>query len=213
MSESANRQNASLEDLLRGLAELPPAQRRPIEAPHDVSDFGRSSILAAVVALMIFVPGCAASAFLLLQSDDAIASPGLSPGSDPLLTKSDRLPPFARPVEPAHDSIAHALVLGDVKSMSALYTPRNIAAVVPATMRGRIEDLPIAATSAGANAQDAMAELITSPTPKPKARHRLAPVKQPKLVAEVVQPEPEPPSLLQRLFGQISLNPITPSES
>jgi hypothetical protein len=197
MSESADTRITSLEDLLRDLAAIPLAQRHPVEAPRDASDFGRSSIFAAVVALMIFVPGCAASAIFLLQSDDAIALPAHPPGSEPVLTKSDRLPPFAQPLEPVHGFDSHALVPADAGPMSARDTPQGIAHLDSLAIRGRIEELTVASTSESVVQE---AEKATVAPPRPKAKRRLARVKAPKLVAEIL-PEPEPPSLLQRLFG------------
>jgi hypothetical protein len=92
----------------------------------------------------------------------------------PLLGRSDRLQPVARPAELPHNFDQLTMVLGDVESLSALDTPRDAAYFGSGAIGGRIDNLPCVAASDSIVRQDAVADVVAVPIPKQKARRRLA---------------------------------------
>lgn len=200
MTGSTYKHTAPIEDLLRGLADAAAVRREHEELHGRTSGIDGRSIAAAALALFIFVPGCAAATAFLLQSDEAFATPTQVSTRKPLLAKTDRL---ALPGQAADSaSGTHAFI----ESETAPQVQGDAGFLGSFTIRGRIEDALTETFADGHAAQDVAALAEKSPSPprqKPKRHHTRA--RLTKLVAETAPPAPEPPSLLQRLFGVRSL--------
>jgi hypothetical protein len=205
MSGSAYKHTAPVEDLLKGLAYVAAARRAEDERRRAPAVDGRS-IVAAAVALFIFVPGCAAATVFLLQTEDAIASPLQPVARSPL--KSDRLPLPDRVADSAFGfDPATVARSGSIEAASALHMQSDAGFLGTVIIRGRIEDdLTEAAADSGSLQEAAAAapEQLLSPPPKHKSRRHAVRTKAPKQLAEH-HPDPEPPTILQRLFGLRSL--------
>jgi hypothetical protein len=215
MSGSTYKHTAPIEDLLKGLSDAAAVRREQDEARQRASAIDGHSIFAAAVALFIFIPGCAAATVFLLQTDDAIASPARPVVRKPLLVKADRLPLSEQPPDGAYGFEAATVARpGPIEAETALHMQSDAGFLGAVIIRGRIEDELSEAAVDAANAPDAGASAQTvgaappqsfSPPPKQKLKHHAVRPRAPRLIAETVSPEPEPPSLLQRLFGLRSL--------
>jgi hypothetical protein len=208
MSRSTYTHTAPIEELLKGLADAAAARRAQDESRQRSVVFDAHSIVAAAVALFIFVPGCTAATLFLLQTDDAIASPVQLPAREPAFVKSDRLPLPGRSLEADHGfdptTVARS---GLIESETALHMQSDSSFLGSVIIRGRIDDMPaeVATVAPVAEAADVPPEDTISPQPKQKPKRHAVRARPPKLVAEIIPPEPEPPSLMQRLFGSRSL--------
>lgn len=148
------------------------------------------SVFASLLAILIFVPGCAAATVLLMRSDDRvtpIAAPRLTAAS----AKSDRQPPdhwSPNAIEILLSPMGEARI-----DTATVFEDPALAVLVSGSMQMRGSITPPSQAVA-----DAMA---LAPAPKRAAR----PAKPLKVVAEAAPPpppEPAPPStLLERLFG------------
>lgn len=208
MSGSTYIHAAPIEDLLKGLADAAAARRAQDESRQRSLAFDAHSIVAAAVALFIFIPGCTAATLFLLQTDDAIASPVQPATRKPAFLKADRLPLPGRAVETDHGFDSATVARPDlIESETALHMQSDSSFLGSVIIRGRIDDTPaeVAEAAPVTEAADVPSEDSISPQPKQKPKRHAVRARPPKLVAENIPPEPEPPSLMQRLFGLRSL--------
>ena len=180
MSGSTSAPIFQIEDLLHSYGEVL-AAKRALETPsRKAAAFDARSLMAGFLAVFVFAPGCAAATAFLMKADDR--APVIDP---PSASKSNRMPlaqwQARPPVDPDHIA---APVVVDVSFLG------------PVAIRGRL-DGEIVATAV---AEPAAPELkVITPRPRRKIEiRRAAPVS---VVAEAVVPEPEPPSLLEKLFA------------
>jgi hypothetical protein len=187
MSGSTQTHTFEVEALLKSYGEALAARRLREALPQPAATFDSRPYVAAFLAFLIFAPGCAAAAVFLMKSDGNVP-PFVAPDDNaPLVAKSDRLPLNTWGLEAAKGAETRLI------ARLALADP---AFLVPMSIRGSLEDavatVPVVAAE--------MPETILS-APRSRARREVRRIAPTKLVAEVVQPEPPPPSLLEKLFG------------
>lgn len=205
-------QIVQVEDLLRGFAATPGAPADDVMTCDDASSndesslfrflsFDSKSVLASVLAILVFAPGCAAGTVFLMRADDRIppiVAPRLNP---PMVAKSDRLPPDHWSPD-AVEMLLGPKAEARIVAATVFEDPTFLA---PMLIRGSIADGTITTFADDAHAvadassiADAMA---LAPRPKPKRDSRR--FKPAKLVAEIapLQPEPPVPTFLEKLFG------------
>ena len=194
MSGSTQTHTFEVEALLKSYGEALAARRLREALPQPAATFDSRPYVAAFLAFLIFAPGCAAAAVFLMKSDGNVP-PFVAPDDNaPLVAKSDRLPLNTWGLEAAKGAETRLI------ARLALADP---AFLVPMTIRGSLED---AVATVPVVAADTPEAILTAPAaPRSRARREVRRIAPTKLVAEVVQPEPPPPSLLEKLF---SLRPL-----
>jgi hypothetical protein len=189
-------QIVQVEDLLRfaGTTPVRNAATAIEEAPADDAAAARvalngKSLLASLLALLIFAPGCAAGTIFLMRADDRIP-PLVTPRFNaPVVAKSDRLPPEHWNPD-AVEMLLGPKAEARIEAAAVFEDPASLA---PMVIRG---SLTIDAAELRSVA-DAMAL-----APRSKPRRDVRRVKSAKVVAEIEpQPEPPPPTFLEKLFG------------
>ena len=192
MCESTQTQSFQVEDLLHHFGAALAAKREqdmPVRKPAGVD--GRS-LLAGFLAVFVFAPGCAAATVFLMNAEDRLSPITMQDGRSPSVSKANRLP-LSQWKAKAAVSVATAppaLIAEDSSFLG------------PLAIRGRLDEEIIAAAMVAEVAAPAEGTVV-SPRPKRKQEARRArPVT---VVAEAAVPEPEPPSLFEKLFAPRNL--------
>jgi hypothetical protein len=192
MSGSTQARIFQVEDLLRSVGEAlatPEAEA----APQNRSwRFDSRPVIAACFAIFVFAPGCAAAAVFLMRADGTIP-PIVTPDSNPpFVTKSDRLPLGQWSLE-----AAESLGAKDATRFATAAALADPAFLSPILIRGSLEDGTLSTFAEPAITSEPIIALA-----RPRLRRDVRRSKPPKLVAEITQPEPPPPTFFEKLFGQ-----------
>jgi hypothetical protein len=192
MNERAAVDAIEIESLLRGFGDRLIAQRRLrwyLLAPNP------RTIAVALLACLALAPGCAAGAIFLMAESRAVEA--AEQDAELPLMKSNRLQPMWRPSEILHDRVVASV-------RPALYqVAADLDPLVPAVIRGRIEDAVIETVAYQAPASPATVAAAT----RQKIRRDVSRAKAPKIVAENKvatesnSSDASPLSFLKKLFG------------
>ena len=179
MSGSTSAPIFQIEDLLHSYGEVLAAKRAQETPLRKASAFDGRSLMAGFLAVFVFAPGCAAATAFLMKAEDRV--PLIDP---PSASKSNRMPLAQwKAVPPVNaDPVASAPIAVDVSFLG------------PIAIRGRLDEETVAAA-----ATETVAPAIASS--RPRRKHEVRRVVPVSVVAEAVAPEPEPPSLLEKLFA------------
>jgi hypothetical protein len=151
--------------------------------------------------MLVFTPASAVTSIFLMTPDNV--GPALAPleGGAHTLSKSDRLVATKTVSIASTDTGAFVQVVRTTRERPPIVhaASADVEPPVPMLIRGRLEEELGAAITQPAVSEESIPS-------RPNQRRRMARLKPPlKLVADVVLPETQLPSLLERLFGLRSL--------
>ena len=187
MCEATQTQSFQVEDLLHSFGAALAAKREQDMPVRKAAGLDGRSLLAGFLAVFVFAPGCAAATVFLLNADDRLSPITMQDGRSPSVAKSNRLPLSQWKAKAAvHVATAQPQLTDDDASFLG-----------PLAIRGRLDEdiVPAVVVAEVAAPVDAA---VASPPPRRKQEVRR--VKPVTVVAEAAVPEPEPPSLFEKLF-------------
>jgi hypothetical protein len=181
-----------VEDLLRRLVRGQADRRKMVRSLL----FGSRTMVTTCVICLICVPGCATAAMFLMKPENFRLVPTqilpvqiLPVQPEQVPARADRVP-LIQPIH--HFGEARPSSFAAISNKADSFEPDPFES---AALRGSIQNVPSATPSSSPSASSPPPENLRKST---RSANRSTPAKP---IVETPQPEPQPPSLFEKLFG------------